>query len=85
LLSRLSYEFHIDSIAQIMKIVSELRIFSILTLDGKPSPYIDGVINYFLTQGMTVEFKKSIMNFKKGEIKCWLLVKSKKLTLFFAD
>ena len=62
----LSYEFRLMSINQVMRVAKELRIFPVLTLDGKRSPFLDDLIDDFKGRGFSVELKKVDYEFQIG-------------------
>ena len=39
-----SLDFHLASIKELLRVGKEVRIFPLLQLDGKPSPYVDSVL-----------------------------------------
>ena len=65
LYSQLGLEFHLQSIAEMLKICKEIRIFPILNLDAATSEVLDGVVkhfeNKFLVKIETVDYE-----FQKG-------------------
>lgn len=63
---QLSLNFHLDSIYELLRISKELRIFPLISLDGKPSPYMDIVIQNLLSQGFNVEIQTVPYEFQKG-------------------
>ncbi|KST66113.1 hypothetical protein [Mastigocoleus testarum] len=62
----LSLDFHISSIYELMRIAPEIRIFPLVKLDCKRSPYIDSVIQEFSEQGFQVEVQNVSYEFQKG-------------------
>ncbi|MDZ7957858.1 MAG: hypothetical protein RMY34_08110 [Aulosira sp. DedQUE10] len=52
------YDFHLNSIAEKLRIAQEIRIFPLLTLMLKPSPYLDGIVKYYTSNGYSVEIEK---------------------------
>ncbi|MFW5872156.1 MAG: SAM-dependent methyltransferase [bacterium] len=47
LYSQLGLEFHIESVKEMLRVASEIRIFPLLNLDAKKSEVLDGLIEYF--------------------------------------
>jgi len=43
-------EFHRRAILEMLRVAQEVRIFPVLTLEGKRSPHLDGVIKWFASQ-----------------------------------
>ena len=62
----LSYDFHLKSINEVMRVAKELRIFPVLTLDGKRSPFLEKLIDHFNGRGFFVEVVKVNYEFQIG-------------------
>ncbi|MGP1383032.1 MAG: SAM-dependent methyltransferase [Thainema sp.] len=58
--------FHIDSIRDMLRVSSEVRIFPLLTLDLLRSQHLDPVINTFTEAGYSVEQVPVAYEFQKG-------------------
>ncbi|MBD2210025.1 SAM-dependent methyltransferase [Nostoc linckia FACHB-104] len=52
------YDFHLKSIAEMLRIAQEIRIFPLLTLMSKPAPYLDEIVNHYTSAGYIVEIVK---------------------------
>lgn len=52
------YDFHLNSVAEMLRIAQEIRIFPLLTLMSKPSPYLDEIVKHYASAGYTVEIVK---------------------------
>jgi hypothetical protein len=63
---QLSLEFHLQSIRELLRIASEVRIFPLLQLDCEGSPYLDPVIQAFSNQGFQVHIQSVAYEFQKG-------------------
>lgn len=63
---QLSLNFHLDSIYELLRVSKEVRIFPLISLDGKPSPSVDIVIQNLLSQGFNVEIQTVSYEFHKG-------------------
>lgn len=63
---QLSYDFHISSIDEVMRVSMEFRIFPVLTLDGKKSPYLDNLIDHYKAKGLSAELKNVDYEFQIG-------------------
>ena len=63
---QLSYDFHISSIDEVMRVAMEFRIFPVLTLDGKKSPYLDNLIDHYKAKGLSAELKNVDYEFQIG-------------------
>lgn len=65
LYSQLGLDFHIDSIAEMLRVAREVRIFPILNLDAKKSELLDGIIKYF-EPNFTLNIVKVDYEFQKN-------------------
>lgn len=63
---QLSLDFHMASIHELLRIVSEIRIFPLLKLDGETSPYLELVIKDLSDKGYSAEVKAVAYEFQKG-------------------
>lgn len=61
-----SLDFHLDSIKELLRVSSEVRIFPLLQLDCQPSPYLESVIQECDRQGYQVQIKTVDYEFQKG-------------------
>ncbi len=64
--NHLSYDFHIKSINEVMRVTEELRIFPLLKLDGDCSPYLDDLVNHYKAKGLSVRLEKVDYEFQRG-------------------
>jgi hypothetical protein len=55
---QLNYNFHLKSVDEMLRIAQEVRIFPLLTLMLKPSPHLDGIIEYYKAKGYRVSIEK---------------------------
>jgi len=62
----LSLDFHIASIHELLRISKEVRIFPLLKLDCKPSPYLDLVVNLLSSQQFDITVQPVAYEFQKG-------------------
>jgi len=62
----LSLDFHIQSVAEMLRTAKEVRIFPLLDVNGDESPYVETVINIFSKKGYTAEKVKVDYEFQKG-------------------
>ena len=62
----LDLKFHIDSIAEMLRVAKEVRIFPIVTLENSRSPHVSEVIKYFKSLGFSASIVKSGYEFQKG-------------------
>jgi len=65
LYSQLGLEFHIESLKEMLRIASEIRIFPLLNLDAKKSEVLDGLIEYF-NSDYSVSIEKVDYEFQKN-------------------
>jgi len=63
---RLSYEFHKDSIKEMLRISKEIRIFPLLGLNSKKSLFVDKIMVDGLSNGVKVEIIKVPYEFMRG-------------------
>lgn len=70
----LGYDFHIQSISEMLRICREVRIFPILDLDGNSTELINSVIAHF-RKNHTVEIRKTNYEFQKGGNKLLVIQK----------
>jgi hypothetical protein len=63
---KLSLEFHVDSIFELLRICPEVRIFPLLKLNGEPSPYLDRVMQELSSKGFSVQIQPVAYEFQKG-------------------
>lgn len=61
-----SLEFHITSIAEMLRVAREVRIFPLLDLNARPSPYLDPVTEHFRVLNISVDVHKVDYEFQKG-------------------
>lgn len=57
---------HIDALAEMCRIATEVRVYPLLSLDGRISPHIPGVLRYFNERDYTAEVKPVAYQFQKG-------------------
>lgn len=65
LYSTLGLEFHIQSIAEMLRLCKEVRIFPLLNLNAERSEVLDGIIEYF-NKNYTVEITQVNYEFQKN-------------------
>lgn len=63
---QLSLDFHIKSINELCRVSKEVRIFPLLNLNSKRSPYVDEVVEYFTKKGYSACEEKVNYEFQKG-------------------
>lgn len=70
----LGYDFHIQSITEMLRLCKEIRIFPIVDLDAQKTELIEKVIVYF-GQRYFVEIRKTEYEFQKGDNKMLIIRK----------
>jgi len=63
---RLSYEFHEDSIQEVLRISKEIRIFPLIGLNGKKSLFVDKIIGNLINKVNDIEIMKVPYEFMRG-------------------
>ncbi|PZU98797.1 MAG: SAM-dependent methyltransferase [Pseudanabaena sp.] len=63
---QLSLDFHIASIHELVRIAPEIRIFPLLKLDGKLSPYLEPVMEELSSKGYNVQVQSVTYEFQRG-------------------
>jgi len=58
--------FHMEAILEMLRVANEVRIFPIITLEGKKSPYLDGIMATLKTLGYLTTIEKVAYEFQKG-------------------
>lgn len=64
--AHLSAEFHVLALEEMLRVAREARVFPLLTLEAKPSPYLGEVTRYFTSRGYAVEIKRVPYEFQRG-------------------
>jgi hypothetical protein len=64
--AQLSLDFHLASIDELLRVATEVRIFPLLTLDGKPSPYLEPVIQALTDRGYKAKIQTVPYEFQQG-------------------
>lgn len=63
---QLSLDFHIRSVAELLRVSNEVRVFPLVDLMCRPSPHVEPVRAHFTAQGFTVETCTVPYEFQKG-------------------
>ncbi|MCG8344137.1 MAG: SAM-dependent methyltransferase [Chlorobiales bacterium] len=61
-----SLEQHILSMKELCRVANEVRVYPLVTLDGKRSEYINPVVSELRNDGLDVSFQKVRYRFQKG-------------------
>lgn len=64
--AQLDRDFHVRAFHELMRVAEELRVFPILTLDGKPYPEMDYVLGELKKLGYHAVVRKVAYEFQKG-------------------
>lgn len=64
--AHLSAEFHLQALEEMLRVAREVRIFPLLTLDGKRSPHLDLVTDRLANQGYSVTIRRVSYEFQQG-------------------
>ena len=63
---RLSLEFHRKSIQQLCRVANDVRIFPLIDLDLRPSPYVQPIVSCLEENGFTVFIERVAYEFQRG-------------------
>jgi len=64
--THLDEAFHMEAILEMLRVAKEVRIFPIITLEGKKSPHLDGIMATLKTLGYLPTIEKVEYEFQKG-------------------
>jgi hypothetical protein len=62
----LDYEFHLESLDEMLRIAKEIRIFPLLTLMLQPSQYLYRIVKYYTKKGYQVDIEKVEYELQRG-------------------
>ncbi|WP_445638217.1 SAM-dependent methyltransferase [Nostoc sp. DSM 114161] len=54
----LDYDFHLNSVGEMLRIAQEIRIFPLIDLMLKPSPHLEKIIKYYADKGYKINIEK---------------------------
>ena len=74
---RLSLEFHRKSILQLCRVANDVRIFPLIDLDLKPSPYVQQIASGLDEDGFTVSIERVPYEFQRGGNEMLKIIKDK--------
>jgi hypothetical protein len=57
--------FHVDAVREMARVADEVRVFPLLTLDGRPSPFVDPVRNAMRRLGWSAEIERVPYEFQR--------------------
>ena len=58
--------FHISALKEMLRVASEVRVFPLLQVGGKPPPYVQSVIEAFRSQGFQASIESVAYEFQRG-------------------
>jgi chorismate mutase-like protein len=64
--AHLSAEFHLQALEEMLRVAREVRVFPLLTLDGKRSPHLDFVTEHLGKQGFSITVRRVPYEFQRG-------------------
>ncbi|WP_263772290.1 class I SAM-dependent methyltransferase [Propionivibrio soli] len=62
----LSETFHLESLQEMLRVAREVRVFPLLTLDGRRSPHLDSMIDELGRSGFAVSTRRVAYEFQRG-------------------
>lgn len=71
----LSYEFHIESIIDMLRVAKEVRIFPVVDLNSNESPYLKNIIDFFKLNNYDIKLQKVKYEFQKNANKMLIIKK----------
>ncbi len=69
-------DFHIQSIAEMLRVAKEVRIFPLLDFNAIQSPYVEIIMNIYSKKGYSVKQLKVDYEFQKGGNKMLVIKQS---------
>lgn len=64
--AQLDRDFHVKALLELTRVAEEVRVFPILTLDGKPYPEMDYVLAELRNRGYVTAVRRVAYEFQKG-------------------
>ena len=61
-----SFDFHLDSMVELLRVAKEVRIFPLLALDGNLSPYLEPITEELANKGFNAQVQTVAYEFQKG-------------------
>lgn len=74
---RLSLDFHHKSILQLCRVADEVRVFPLIDLDLKPSPYVQPIASGLEKDGFMVSIERVDYEFQRGGNEMLRIIKDK--------
>jgi SAM-dependent methyltransferase len=75
----LSAEFHLQALQEMLRVATEVRVFPLVTLNGKTSPHLEFILEALKNQGFSTRIRQVAYQFQRGanqmlvissEVKC---------------
>ena len=63
---QLSFDFHLESTLELLRVASEVRIFPLLRLDCKPSTYLEPIVRERTDRRFDIQIQQVNYEFQKG-------------------
>jgi hypothetical protein len=63
---QLSFEFHLASIEELLRVAKEVRIFPLQTLERRPSPYVERLLSHLAARGWETDVRSVPYEFQRG-------------------
>ena len=73
---RLSLEFHRESVVQLCRVADDVRIFPLIDLDLRPSPYVQPIASGLEKDGFTVSIEQVNYEFQRGGNKMLRIIRN---------
>ncbi|MHC5599123.1 MAG: hypothetical protein ACYTXC_24790 [Nostoc sp.] len=64
----LDYDFHLNSVGEMLRIAKEVRIFPLITLMWKNSQHLDEIAKYYTSMGYKIDIEKVEYELQPGGI-----------------
>ncbi len=64
--AHLSTDFHLQALQEMLRVAREVRVFPLLALDGKSSPYMEEILKYLHENGFDTEIRCVSYEFQQG-------------------
>ncbi len=61
-----SWEFHRQALREMCRVARDVRVFPLLTLDGRPSPHLNSLVTYLSRHGFHVDIRRVPYEFQRG-------------------
>ncbi len=62
----LDLQFHVEALAEMLRVAAEVRVFPLLQNGGVPSPHVPGVIETFVSRGVEASVEPVAYEFQRG-------------------